>query len=143
MAVAMRKATNAAGNRYDVRQIAEFIEAEVLPLVEKNYHVTLTKDPEGRATMGQQFRRLGGAHHGVVSPGVVHRVITYSGTYVNQQWPFNPGRRRRLALSTVAMRIVRSTSRAVISDDVWLADRGRRPHHRRIGFAGVLRSASL
>ena len=31
---------------------AEFIENEVLPLVEKNAGVKLTKDPEGRATMG-------------------------------------------------------------------------------------------
>ena len=31
---------------------AEFVEAEVLPLVEKNYNVKLTRDPDGRATMG-------------------------------------------------------------------------------------------
>ena len=29
-----------------------FVEQELLPAVEKNYGVTLTKDPEGRATMG-------------------------------------------------------------------------------------------
>ena len=31
---------------------AEFVESEVLPLVEAKCHVKLTKDPEGRATMG-------------------------------------------------------------------------------------------
>jgi iron(III)-enterobactin esterase len=31
---------------------AEFVESEVLPLVEKQYNVKLTKDPEGRGTMG-------------------------------------------------------------------------------------------
>ena len=42
------------GREYDTMSglYAEFIENEVLPLVEKNYGVKLTKDPEGRATMG-------------------------------------------------------------------------------------------
>ena len=31
---------------------AEFIEAEILPKVEKDYGVTLTKDPDGRMTLG-------------------------------------------------------------------------------------------
>ena len=30
----------------------DFIETEVLPRIEKDYNVTFTKDPEGRATMG-------------------------------------------------------------------------------------------
>ena len=30
---------------------AEFVEKEVLPLVESQAHVKLTKDPDGRATM--------------------------------------------------------------------------------------------
>ena len=42
------------GLEYDTMSglYAEFVEKEVLPLVEKQYHVKLTKDPEGRATMG-------------------------------------------------------------------------------------------
>src|ERR1041385_4729669 len=42
------------GLEYDTMsgRYAEFVETEVLPLVEKNYNVKLTKDPEGRATMG-------------------------------------------------------------------------------------------
>jgi len=80
------------GLEYDTMsgKFAEFIEAEVLPLVEKNYHVKLTKDPEGRATMGGSS---GGAAALIMAwyhPELYHRVITYSGTFVNQQWPFNP-----------------------------------------------------
>ena len=42
------------GLEYDTvsGKFAEFIEAEVLPRVAKDYGVTFTKDPEGRATMG-------------------------------------------------------------------------------------------
>jgi len=47
---------------------AEFVETEVLPLVERQYNVKLTKDPEGRATMGGRLRWRGGIHYGVVSP---------------------------------------------------------------------------
>jgi iron(III)-enterobactin esterase len=81
------------GLEYDTMsgKFAEFIESEVLPLVEQNCHVKLTKDPEGRATMGGSS---GGAAALVMAwyhPEWYHRVITYSGTYVNQQWPFNSG----------------------------------------------------
>src|SRR6202045_3333076 len=42
------------GLEYDTMSglYAEFVEKEVLPLVEKKYSVTLTKDPDGRATTG-------------------------------------------------------------------------------------------
>ena len=42
------------GLEYDTMsgRYAEFVETEVLPLVEKQCNVKLTKDPEGRATMG-------------------------------------------------------------------------------------------
>ncbi len=42
------------GLEYDTMsgRYAEFVETEVLPLVEKECNVKLTKDPEGRATMG-------------------------------------------------------------------------------------------
>ena len=42
------------GLEYDTMsgRYAEFVEQEVLPLVEKQCHVKLTKDPDGRATMG-------------------------------------------------------------------------------------------
>ena len=80
------------GREYDTMsgQYAEFIENEVLPLVEKNCNVKLTKDPEGRATMGNSS---GGSAAFIMAwyhPELYHRVLTTSGTFVNQQWPFNP-----------------------------------------------------
>jgi enterochelin esterase family protein len=80
------------GREYDTMsgKFAEFIEAEVLPLVEKNYQVKLTKDPEGRATMGNSSGGSAALIMAWYHPEWYHRVITYSGTYVNQQWPFDP-----------------------------------------------------
>src|SRR5258706_2732857 len=69
---------------------AEFVEKEVLPLVEKQYNVKLTKDPEGRATMGGSS---GGSCALIMAwyhSELYHRVLTYSGTFVNQQYPNNP-----------------------------------------------------
>ena len=58
------------GLEYDTMsgRYAEFVETEVLPLVEKQYNVRLTKDPEGARDDGLQLGRVGGADHGVVSP---------------------------------------------------------------------------
>jgi enterochelin esterase-like enzyme len=80
------------GLEYDTMSglYAEFVEKEVLPLVEKQHNVKLTKDPEGRATMGGSS---GGSCALIMAwyhPELYHRVLTYSGTYVNQQWPSNP-----------------------------------------------------
>ncbi|MGA2038590.1 MAG: alpha/beta hydrolase-fold protein [Bryobacteraceae bacterium] len=80
------------GLEYDTMSglYAEFVEKEVLPLVEKLGDVKLTKDPEGRATMGGSS---GGSCALIMAwyhPELYHRVLTYSGTYVNQQWPWNP-----------------------------------------------------
>jgi enterochelin esterase family protein len=80
------------GLEYDTMSgvYAEFVEKEVLPLVESQAHVKLTKDPDGRATMGGSS---GGACALIMAwyhPELYHRVLTYSGTFVNQQWPYNP-----------------------------------------------------
>jgi enterochelin esterase-like enzyme len=80
------------GLEYDTMSglYAEWVEKEVLPLVEKQYNVKLTKDPEGRASMGGSS---GGSCALIMAwyhPEWYHRVLTYSGTYVNQQWPSNP-----------------------------------------------------
>jgi enterochelin esterase family protein len=79
------------GLEYDTMSglYAEFVEKEVLPLVEQQANVKLTKDPEGRATMGGSS---GGSCALIMAwyhPDLYHRVLTYSGTYVNQQWPPN------------------------------------------------------
>jgi|SRR5579871_5027771 len=80
------------GLEYDTMsgKYAEFVETEVLPLVEKQASVKLTKDPDGRATMGGSS---GGSCALIMAwyhPEWYHRVLTYSGTYVNQQWPTDP-----------------------------------------------------
>jgi len=80
------------GLEYDTMsgRYAEFVEKEVLPQVEAQAHVKLTKNPDGRATMGGSS---GGSCALIMAwyhPEWYHRVLTYSGTYVNQQWPYNP-----------------------------------------------------
>src|SRR5579863_4116872 len=61
----------------------QFVEEEVLPRAEKEANVKLSKDPEARMT-------LGGSSGGAVAltmawfrPDLYHRVVTYSGTFVN------------------------------------------------------------
>ena len=80
------------GLEYDTMSglYAEFVEKEVLPLVEKQYNVKLTKDPDGRATMGGSSGGSCALEMAWYHPEWYHRVLTYSGTYVNQQWPYNP-----------------------------------------------------
>jgi enterochelin esterase-like enzyme len=80
------------GLEYDTMsgRYAEFVETEVLPRVEAEAHVKLTHDPDGRATTGGSS---GGSCALIMAwyhPELYHRVLTYSGTYVNQQWPSNP-----------------------------------------------------
>jgi len=80
------------GLEYDTMSgtYAEFVETEVLPMVETQAHVKLTKDPDARATMGASS---GGACALIMAwyhPELYHRVLSYSGTFVNQQWPYDP-----------------------------------------------------
>jgi enterochelin esterase family protein len=79
------------GMEYDTMSgvYAEFVENEVLPLVEKQYKVKLTKDPDGRATMGGSSGGSAALIMAWFHPELYHRVLTYSGTYVNQQWPWD------------------------------------------------------
>lgn len=80
------------GLEYDTMsgKYAEFVEQEVLPRAEAEAHVKFTKDPNGRATMGYSS---GGACALIMAwyhPELYHRVLAYSGTFINQQWPYNP-----------------------------------------------------
>jgi len=77
------------GLEYDTMsgRYAEFVESEVLPLVERQFNVKLTKDPDGRATMGCSSGGSAALIMAWYHPELYHRVLTYSGTYVNQQWP--------------------------------------------------------
>lgn len=79
------------GLEYDTMsgKYAEFVEHEVLPRVEQEAHVRLTKDPDGRATMGGSSGGAAAFAMAWYHPEWYHRVLTYSGTFVNQQWPYN------------------------------------------------------
>jgi enterochelin esterase family protein len=80
------------GLEYDTMsgRYAEFVETEVLPLVEEKCGVKLTKDPESRATMGCSSGASCALAMAWYRPDLYRRVLSYSGTYVNQQWPPNP-----------------------------------------------------
>ncbi len=80
------------GLEYDTMSglYAQFVESEVLPLVEKQYNVRLTKDPNARATMGCSSGGSAALAMAWYRNDLYQRVLTYSGTYVNQQWPYNP-----------------------------------------------------
>jgi enterochelin esterase-like enzyme len=80
------------GLEYDTMsgRYAQFVESEVLPLVEKEYHVRLTTDPNARATMGCSSGGSAALAMAWYRNDLYHRVLTYSGTYVNQQWPYHP-----------------------------------------------------
>lgn len=80
------------GKEYDTMSgmYADYIEAEVLPRVEKHCEVQLTKDPDGRAAMGNSSGGSAALIMAWYRPNLCRRVLTTSGTFVNQQWPFNP-----------------------------------------------------
>lgn len=80
------------GLEYDTvsGRYAEFIETEVLPKITRDYHVTFTKNPNGRMTMGGSSGGAAAFSMAWFHPNLYHRVLTYSGTYVNQQSPLNP-----------------------------------------------------
>lgn len=80
------------GLEYDTMSdaYARFVETEVLPLVKAKANVKLTKDPDGRATIGNSS---GGSCALIMAwyhPELYHRVLVYSGTFINQQWPYDP-----------------------------------------------------
>jgi len=75
------------GLEYDTvaGKYAEFVEAEVLPMVEKNYNVKISKNPDDRMTLGGSSGGSAAFSMAWYHPEWYHRVVTYSGTYVNQQ----------------------------------------------------------
>lgn len=68
----------------------DFIEKEVLPRAEDAGKVTFTRDPEGRASMGGSSGAACAFTMAWNYPGLYRRVLSYSGTYVDQQSPKNP-----------------------------------------------------
>ena len=83
------------GREYDTVSgaYAEWVEREVLPEVERNAGVRLTKDPDGRATMGISSSGAAAFTMAWFHPELYHRVLAYSPTMVNQQWPHDPALR--------------------------------------------------
>ena len=80
------------GKEYDTMSsvFADYIEAEVLPRVEQTCNVKLTKDPDGRAAMGNSSGGSAALIMAWFRTDLYRRVLTTSGTFVNQQWPFDP-----------------------------------------------------
>lgn len=68
----------------------QFIEKEVLPLVAEKYRLKFTSDPALRATMGGSSGGSAAFTMAWFHPELYGKVLTYSGTYVNQQSPENP-----------------------------------------------------
>jgi Putative esterase len=77
------------GREYDAVSgtYAEWVEQEVLPRVEQHANVRLTNDPDGRATMGISSSGAAAFTMAWFHPELYHRVLAYSPTMVNQQWP--------------------------------------------------------
>lgn len=61
-----------------------FIETEILPKVQADYGVELTDDPEGRASFGCSSGGAAAFTMGWFRPDLYRRILTYSGTFVNQ-----------------------------------------------------------
>jgi enterochelin esterase family protein len=80
------------GLEYDTMsgRYAQFVETEVLPLIEKQYNVKLTRDPRARATTGCSSGAAAAMSMAWYRNDLYQRVLSYSGTFVNQQWPYNP-----------------------------------------------------
>lgn len=80
------------GREYDTvsGDYAQWVETEVLPLVQQAADVRLTKDPDGRATLGISSSGSAAFTMAWFHPELYHRVLAYSPTLVNQQWPHNP-----------------------------------------------------
>ena len=68
---------------------SDFIETEVVPKISADYKVKFTRDPEGRATMGGSSGGAAAFTMAWFHPERYRRVLTYSGTYVDQQSPEN------------------------------------------------------
>jgi enterochelin esterase-like enzyme len=69
---------------------SDFVETEVLPMAEKVANVKLTKDPDGRAVMGTSSGAAASMIMAWLHPERYHRVLTFSGTFTNNQWPTDP-----------------------------------------------------
>src|SRR5260221_1604833 len=76
------------GLEYDTvsDKYSTFIETEVLPRVAKDYNVTFTKDPEGRATMGGSSGAACAFTMAWFHPELYRRGLRFFGAYVGQEF---------------------------------------------------------
>jgi enterochelin esterase-like enzyme len=111
----------------------KFIEKEVLPEISKEYKIKFTTNPEGRATMG--FSSGGAAAFTMAwfHPELYRRVLTYSGTYVDQQYPENnktphgAWEYHEKLIKGTAKKPIRIWLHVSDKDNGW--DRGEETHH--------------
>ncbi|MDE2487836.1 MAG: esterase family protein [Alphaproteobacteria bacterium] len=80
------------GLEYDTLspRYADFVETEVLPRIAAETGLALTDDPEGRAAMGVSSGAACAFTMAWFRPERWRRVLSYSGTFVNQQSPPDP-----------------------------------------------------
>jgi hypothetical protein len=80
------------GREYDAVSglYAEWVESEVLPEVEHRTGVRLTRNPNLRAAMGGSSSGVAAFTMAWFRPDLYRRVLAYSPTFVNQQWPHDP-----------------------------------------------------
>jgi iron(III)-enterobactin esterase len=77
------------GLEYDTlsERYSNWVEQELLPAVSQKYGVTFTSDPDGRATMGGSSGAICAWTMAWFHPERYHKVLSYSGTFVNQASP--------------------------------------------------------
>ena len=80
------------GLEYDTLsdRYSNWVESELLPAVSQKYGVKFTSDPEGRATMGGSSGAICAWTMAWYHPERYHKVLSYSGTFVNQASPQDP-----------------------------------------------------
>jgi len=80
------------GLEYDTLsdRYSNWVEQELLPAVTQKYGITFTSDPDGRATMGGSSGAAAAWTMAWYHPERYHKVLSYSGTFVNQAWPPDP-----------------------------------------------------
>jgi len=80
------------GLEYDTLsdRYSNWVESELLPAVSRNYGIEFTGDPEGRAAMGGSSGGVAAFTMAWYHPERYHKVLSYSGTFVNQAWPPDP-----------------------------------------------------
>ena len=80
------------GLEYDTvsDRYSNWVEQELLPAVSQHTGVTFTTDPDGRGTLGGSSGAAAAFTMAWFHPERYHKVLSYSGTFVNQAWPVDP-----------------------------------------------------